>query len=192
MTATNATFALLSIMFSVGLPVFASEALGAPVWVLGVLFATNTALLATIQTLAVRMLEGRRRTRALAFAALLWCGWCLLLALTPAVPQPLVVPYLFAAAAVFTLAELVHAPTSNALAAAASPEPSRGRYLAAFQLSWAVAWVLAPTLFSLLFAGGAALPWTLLAGLALAAGVATLLVEGRLPAGAVKSGSEPA
>ena len=190
LTAANAAFALLSIMFAVGLPVFASETLGAPAWALGALFAINTALLAATQTFVVRLLEGRRRTRALAFAALLWCGWCLLLMLALAVPASLVVPYLFAATAAFTLAELVHAPTSNALAAAASPEPSRGRYLAAFQLSWALASVLAPGLFALLFAAGPTLAWTVFAALALGAGAATVLVEGRLPAGALRSESE--
>ena len=75
-------------------------------------------------------------------------------------------------------------------AAAASPEPSRGRYLAAFQLSWALASVLAPGLFALLFAAGPTLAWTVFAALALGAGAATVLVEGRLPAGALRSESE--
>ncbi len=80
-------------------------------------------------------------------------------------------------------------PTSNALAAG-SPEPSRGRYLAAFQLSWALTSVVAPGLFALLFAAGPALPWTVFAALAVVAGAATLLVEPWLPAGALKSGAE--
>ena len=41
-----------------------------------------------------------------------------------------------------------------------------------------------------LFAAGPTLPWAVFAALALVAGAATLLVEERLPVGAVKSGSE--
>ena len=49
---------------------------------------------------------------------------------------------------------------------------------------------MAPGLFALLFAAGPALAWTVFAAFAVVAGAATLLVEARLPAGALKAGSE--
>ncbi len=189
--AANTVFALCSIMLGVGLPVYAREALGAPPWVIGALFALNTALLALAQTLIVRFIEAYRRTRMMLFAGLVWCAWSVLMAAALAVPPPAVVAYLFAYTVVYTLAELVHAPVSNALAAAASPEPLRGRYLAAFQFSFTVATILAPGLFTLLFAVRPALPWAVVAALAVAAGLATVSMERRLPADAVRSAPRP-
>jgi Na+/melibiose symporter-like transporter len=192
LTAANAAFALCNVMLVIGMPVFVIESLGAPAWLPGVLLASNTALVAGAQTVAVRAVEPHRRTRALALAALLWCGWCTATALAFSVPASLLVPYLLLAIGVFTLAELIHAPTSNALAAAAGPVALRGRYLATFQFSWATASFVAPGLFTLLFAVGPALPWVVVGTLALLAGSSVLRLEGRLPPGAVRVASKGA
>jgi len=190
LTASNAAFALCNVMLVVGVPVFAVEILGTPAWVPGVLLASNTALVAGTQTIVVRIVEPHRRTRALGLAGLLWCGWCIGTALALSVPASLLVPYLLLTTVVFTLAELIHAPTSNALAAAASPEALRGRYLATFQFSWATASFVAPGLFTLLLSVGPALPWATVAFLALGAGSWLLWLEGRLPPGAARGASE--
>lgn len=185
LTAANAAFALCNVMLTIGIPVFAVEALGAPAWLPGILLALNTAFLAGAQTTVVRLMEPHRRTRTLALAALLWCGWCAATALALSVPASLLIPYLLLTTGLFTLAELIHAPTSNALAAAVSPEALRGRYLAAFQFSWATAIFVAPGFFTLLFAVGPALPWVVIGTLALTAGLSVLSLEPRLPQGAV-------
>jgi hypothetical protein len=52
----------------------------------------------------------------------------------------------------FTVAEAVHAPISTAAAAGAAPVAARGRYLAAFQYSFAAASVIAPAFFGGLYA----------------------------------------
>lgn len=96
------------------------------------------------------------------------------------------VPYLLVMTVVFTLAELIHAPTSNALAAAVSPEALRGRYLATFQFSWAAASFLAPGLFTLLLSVGPALPWAVVGVLALFAGFSVLRLEPLLPPDALR------
>jgi MFS family permease len=186
--AANTTFTLCSIMLGVGLPVYAVTALRAPGWVVGVLFALNTAAVALAQTVTVRLLETHRRTRSLVGAGALWAGWCLLMALALSVPPALLVPYLVVATVVFTVAELIHGPTSNALAASASPDAVRGPYLAAFQFSWALANVFAPVIFTLLFGVGPALPWLLVGALALAGASGIRLLEPRLPLSAVRVG----
>ncbi len=179
--AANTTYTLCSIMLGVGLPVYAVKALQAPGWIVGVLFALNTAGIALAQTITVRLLEPHRRTRSLVGAGALWAGWCLMMSLALIVSPPFLVPYLILATAVFTAAELIHGPTSNALAASASPDALRGAYLAAFQFSWAVANVLAPVVFTILFAFGPALPWLLVGALALVGATAIRLLEPRLP-----------
>lgn len=184
--AANAAFALCDVMLAVGIPVFAVATLGAPAWVPGMILALNTVLLAGAQTITVRLVEPYRRTRALALAGLLWCGWCTATAVSLSVPAYLLVPYLLLATGPFTLAVLIHAPTSNALAAAASPEALRGRYLAAYQLSWAVASFVAPGLFTLLLSAGPALPWAAVGAMALLAGLSILRLEPRLPPDALR------
>jgi hypothetical protein len=55
-----------------------------------------------------------------------------------------VIPVLLAGTALFTAAELTHAPIAMALATALSPPAARGRYLASFQYSFTVAGLVAP------------------------------------------------
>lgn len=186
LTATNVLFALCNLLFFVGLPVYALDALAAPAWLPGVLFAANTALLAGAQTAVVRLAEPYRRTRVLALAGALWCAWAVLFALAVRLPAALVIPFLIAVTGLYALADLLHSPTANALAAAASPEAVRGRYLAAYQLSWGVATFLAPAFFTVLFARDAALPWAVLAVLALVGLGAILRLEPRLTRAAVR------
>lgn len=185
--AANTTFTLCAIMLGVGLPVYAVEALHAPGWIIGMLFALETAAVTFGQTFTVRLLEPHPRTRSLVGAGALWAGWCLLMALALLVSPPLLVPYLVVATVVFTVAELIHGPTSNALAAAASPDALRGPYLAAFQFSWAVANVLAPVIFTVLFVFSPAVPWLLFGALVLVGASGIRLLEPRLPAAAVRS-----
>jgi hypothetical protein len=95
---------------------------------------------------------------------------------------------LVAATLLFTLAEAVHAPLSTSVAAAAAPAAARGRYLAAFQSSFAAASVLTPAFFAGLDEVGAALPFVVL-GLVNAASVPVLFRLGRaLPQAAVDRG----
>lgn len=99
---------------------------------IGALIALSTALIAALQTVVVRLLEPYRRTRAFVLTGFLWCTWCGLLALALAMPQALLFPFLFVVTCVYALAELIHDPTSNVLAAEASPDILCGRYLALF------------------------------------------------------------
>ena len=45
---------------------------------------------------------------------------------------------------VATVAELVHSAAAGALSQSAAPKPLRGRYLAAYQISWSLAYAIAP------------------------------------------------
>lgn len=180
LTGLNAMFATCALMLPVGIPIFARIALGAPAWLVGVLFTFSTLQIVTCQTIVVRLLERVRRTRALGLAGLLWCAWSLLTAAALAVPRAFVAVYLLAITVVQTVAEMIHQPSSNGLATAASPPAARGRYLAVFQLSWNTANLVAPAFFTLLFTRNPIAPWVVIAVAALFAAAGAVLLEGRL------------
>ena len=94
------------------------------------------------------------------------------------VPGWFVVPLLVIATLVFAVADVTHAATSNALAAAVAPERGRGKYLSYWQYSFTLAQVLVPAFFAQLFEVRADVPWLAVAGLALLA-AASLSVVGR-------------
>jgi MFS family permease len=178
----NTIFALCSVMVGLAVPVFLVKGLPGMGWLVGPLLAVNTLLLATGQGVVVKLARPLTRVRAMAVAGALWVVWSVAFALALNVPQLVLVPYLLVSMAFYAAAELLHAPVSNALAAAAAPEHVRGRYLAMFQYCFTVANIVAPTFFTALYAQGPALPWIVLGALAAFATVAMRLLEKRLPA----------
>jgi MFS family permease len=175
--ATNTVFALCGMFLGLALPVYVAEGLSAPVWIVGPLLAGNTILLALGQTTAVRVVRPLPRTRVMALSGVLWAVWGVACALALVVPVAVLVPYLAVITLCFTAAVAMHAPVSTALASEAAPEGHRGRYLAVFQYSFAVATVVAPGFFSVLFTAGRPLPFVALSVLALAGAGAMLLLE---------------
>ncbi|WP_026163513.1 MFS transporter [Kribbella catacumbae] len=185
--AANTILALCTMLFGVGLPVYVTEALPeAPKWLVGVLLAATSVVLATGQTLVVRHTEQRRRTQVLVVAGALWAVWGVLMAGLLHVPAWLVVPGLILATAVFAGADLLHAATGNALAAAVAPANGRGKYLSYWQYSFTFASVLVPAFFAQLFEVRPELPWIAMSVLALAAGVVIVVLERVLPDAATR------
>jgi MFS family permease len=157
-------FALCDLALTVLLSAYVIDTLGLPSWQPGILFALNTVLVVIGQTVVASRLEGHRKSRVLQVAAAVWALSFLLFAVVPlAVPVPAIV-VLTVATAVFTVAELLQAPTSSALTVALAPPHLRGRYFGLEELLWGAARVVAPVTFTALLAGGALLPWLVLAG----------------------------
>lgn len=162
LVALNTVYAMTSMMLPLALPVVVLTGAGPP-WLASVLFAANAVLITVLSAPLVRRLSGVRRTRSIAVAAGLWTLWCLLLAVVGVSGPGIGATVLLVVGTVaFTVAEAVHAPTSTALAAAAAPIAARGRYLATFQYSFAVASVIAPAFFGALYAAGHATPFLVL------------------------------
>jgi Na+/melibiose symporter-like transporter len=190
--ASNLVFGIARTMILVGFPVYAIQVLGAPAWLTGVLYAVYTALLAVAQTSLVRRLERHRRTRALMLGALLWMGSFVFLAAAPLLPRQAIVAYLSGVTVLYTVAVMVHAGVIDALVVEAAHDTLRGRYVAAFNLSWAVANALAPGLFTVMLAWYTGLPWIVLAALLLLALVGVRHAEPRLASQAVRIRSDQA
>lgn len=120
------------------------------------------------------------RARALARSGGLWALWCVMSAVAVLLLTWALVPFLAVVVVCYTAGEMLSGPASNALAADAAPEGSRGTYLAAFQYSFAVANIVAPSLFGLLFSQNRLLPWLAVGLLASLGTVLMLRLEHRL------------
>jgi MFS family permease len=175
----NTLLALCTMMLGVGVPVYVTEALTVPKWLVGVLIAAVAVVLATGQTLVVRHTEQRRRTNVMVVAGITYAVWALLMALQVHIAAAWVVPVLVLATASYAFADVLHAATNNALSAAISPAVGRGKYLSYWQYSFTFSSVLAPAFFTQLFEVHHELPWMALAVLALVASL-TIYVLARV------------
>ena len=182
----NTVFALSSMMLALALPTVMLTDLRGPAWLTSAVLGGNAFLVALLSASVGTRLSRHRRTRAIALAAALWTLWGLAMAALSPGRLGVLAALLIAATLLFTVAGLVHAPASAALAAAVAPAAARGRYLAAFQYSFAIASMVAPALFSTLHEAGTAVPWLTLALLNAVAVAGVLMVERRLPHGALR------
>jgi MFS family permease len=183
---SNLAFGIARTAILVGLPVYAVQVLNMPPWLAGALYAEYTALIAIGQTTMVRRLERFRRTRALMLAAWIWAASFMLLAAAPLLPHPVVGPFVAVVTGLYTAAVMLHVGVIDALVVEAAPNAMRGRYIAVYQLSWAIANAVAPGLFTLLLAWRSFAPWIALTLLAMLALGTMLLVEPRLSPQAVR------
>lgn len=165
----NALFVLCSMLPGLGLAVFVTDGLGAPLWAVGMLGIVQTALIVGGQRAALRTVESRQRTRIMLGAGLLWIVACVLMALAVALPGWMIVPWLLGAIVVFTVAQMLYIPTARALAAGMGPDAVQGRYIATYEFSWGIAAALGPMLFGVTFEVSPAAPWIVVAGLVLVA-----------------------
>ncbi|MBS1148562.1 MAG: major facilitator family transporter [Myxococcaceae bacterium] len=134
-------FLIITVFFQhlVTLPAdMASKQLGSSDY--GLAIAFNGILIVLLQPLATRLLKGVGRARVLA-------AGCLLTGLgmgINAFAQAL--PLFVLSVAVWTLGEILMSPVSSSIIADLSPAHLRGRYQAAFFLTWGLAMVIAPLL----------------------------------------------
>ncbi|MEV4754443.1 MFS transporter [Micromonospora sp. NPDC049559] len=166
----------------IAIPLYATVVLHAPAGLLGLLFTLNTILVAAGQLPVLRWQRRARRTHAMALAGLVFVvsfGAFALAAALPAGPARAV--GLALAVVLCTLGELLHARPSASLAAALAPEAYRGRYLAVYQLTWAVSAVATPGAFAGLVAFDARLLWLIVAVVTAVASVALLRLARRMP-----------
>ncbi|MGW9453399.1 MFS transporter [Streptomyces sp. NPDC055632] len=181
------SYSALSILF----PLFLLEWLHAPAVLTGSAFTVNTVLcaLAGVYVGSRVRRTGARRTRAAVLGGTLFsAAFAAQIALGTVRPTsgPVLGTALAAVIVVYTLGELIHSPAADVLAMSAAPEYVRGRYMAAYQISWSLAKAVAPSLFTILFTMDGRLPW---AALIITSTIATALlirVEHRLPADAVR------
>ncbi|MEU8512155.1 hypothetical protein AB0C76_11275 [Kitasatospora sp. NPDC048722] len=163
---------------AVGAAVSTARLLALPTAVaVGPLLVLNGVQVVLTQNAVARRLERFRPTRVVAAGTLLNALAFGLFALVVAAPGRAVLAGLFAAMAVYNLAETVATPFREDLSVSLADPELRGRHLALYQLSWDVGQAVAPALLTLLLARAAVLPWLFLLVLSAAAVPALLRLE---------------
>ncbi|SCG45991.1 Major Facilitator Superfamily protein [Micromonospora echinaurantiaca] len=173
-------------IFPLAVPVYAAMVLDAPAGLLGVLFTVNAVLVGAGQLAVLRWQRTVRRTHAMAFAGVVFIAAFGAFALAARLPAGVGVAVgLLAATLLFTLGELLHTAPSASLGAGAAPPSHRGRYLAVYQLTWAVSAILAPAGVTGLVSANPQLLWLAAAGIVAVASLTLLRLAPRLPVDAV-------
>jgi MFS family permease len=160
-----------------GLPLYVIDQLGLPGWVPGILLFVNTVMLATGQSLGLRLVAGWRRTRVYVLAATIWVGGATLFGIGDIVPRSVLIPYMIVTVALASGGEILHYPLNGSVPTALAPEALRGRYLALFSLVWSAAGIVSPSLVSALVSVGGAWLWVGMGSAAALAGMIALWSE---------------
>jgi MFS family permease len=180
-------YSALSVLF----PLFIVQWLSGPAVLTGSAFTVNTVLCAVAGVYVGSRVRraGARRTRAAALGgALFAAAFAANIVLGTVRPQDDTVlgTALVAVVVLYTVGELIHSPAAEVLAVSAAPDALRGRYMAAYQMSWSLAKAVAPSLFTFLLALDGRAPWAVLIVTSAIAAALLIRVEHRLPAEAVR------
>lgn len=144
--------------FSVALPAHMALGLGLDTRLLGIWLTVNTVVVIAVQLVALRLVRGRRRTRALAVLTIVWAGaWGLVLA-AGGVGATGAAVLVLVSAAVFAVGETLFAPTLPVLINAIAPPGSAGRYNGAFAFVMTIGNATAMLASGLLLDAGLAVP----------------------------------
>jgi MFS family permease len=171
---------LVVLLLFQGLPLYVVDVLELPEWVPGMLLVVNTVILATGQSIGLRVVAGWRRTRIYVLCAAVWIAGAVLFATGEVLPSVVLIPYLFVAMALVTGGEVFHYPLNGSVPTAFAPEELRGRYLALFSLVWSVAGIFSPSLVSALLSVSGALLWAGIAAAAALCAAIALISERRI------------
>lgn len=164
------------------LPVFAKNEAGVTEKAIGLIFFANTLVIVLAQLPVSKLLEGKRRMRALALMTALWAAaWLAVLASGALLETAAAATAFGFAAMVFAVGECFQGPTQGALVADLAPPHLRGRYMALSALSWEVGFIIGPAAGGFILAAEPLALWPLAAIVCVAAGVAALALERGLP-----------
>lgn len=164
-----------------GVPAYARVVGDVSPKVVALLFVVNTALIVLGQLAVLRLLKGRRRSSALAAAALVWAGAWSLLLLLPELPTAGRLALVLAFGGVFGLGEILMAPVLGPLTNALATDRLRGRYNALQGATLSASFVVGPAVAALLVGNGLGRAWVLgLVGGSLLSAVLALGLRRRL------------
>jgi MFS family permease len=181
-TALNVLFVAAGYAQLELLPVFAKNEAGVSETAIGFIFLVNTLVIVVAQLPVAKLLEGRRRMKALAAMTGIWAAAWVLVFLTGAALEATAAAALFAVAvAVFAVGECLQGPTQGALVADFAPDRLRGRYMAVSTTSWQFGFVIGPAVGGFVLDAQPLALWPLAAAVCLAAGLGALMLERSIP-----------
>lgn len=143
-----------------GLPAYANVEAGVSARVIALALSANTLMIVIAQLPVLRLLEGRRRTHAIATVGVIWAGsWllfgCCVLPGSHTARDALVLTF----AALFGLGETFMAPSITPLINTLAPEHVRGRANALSSGMYSVAFVISPAISAAFIAAGLGGVW---------------------------------
>jgi MFS family permease len=187
--ASQAALSCAWIVPMVALPVYTVTVLHLPAWLPSALLGVNFLLIMVLQTRVTDAVAGRPRTATVGVAALSLIGAFAALALAHETSKAMAYVLTVAGILLFVLGEMLWGPTSNALAASAAPPEYRGRYMAAFQLTFSVQSMLGPALVGTLIAAHSSWLWLILASIVASGGIGFGFAKRLLPDAANQPGA---
>jgi MFS family permease len=199
-------FAALNVAFIVAatfmfelLPPFAKNESHVSEQGIGAIWFVNAFLIVVIQLPIAKLVEGRRRMRALALMALVWAAALLIVLAGGAWTDGTGAALVFVvAASVFAVGECLHGAIQGPVVADLAPPQLVGRYMAVSSLTWQIAFIVGPGAGGFLLQHAPLALWPLGSAICVGAGVASLALERSLPErtrigpGAVAAGTVPA
>lgn len=190
----NVGFAVLSLGFFVGLPVFLVREANLPAWAPGIIIAVNAVLGAIGAVPVVSLVAGRRRSRILVMSqVIIGCGFlCVLLSGYTSIVGS--VALALVAVLLVTTTELIQGPVVPAIVNDSAGPGMRGRYTSLFQMGFVIGDLITPALVTALLTRGTLVTWLPFVAIALVdAAVIWLLARTMAPLRSriSQSGSEP-
>ena len=180
------------VLLSELLPVFVKNEAGVEESLIGVFFLVHTAAIVVAQLPITKWSEGRRRMVALAAMAVLWgVAWLAVLAMGAWLHGDPAFGVLIGVGLVFALGACLHGTVGGPMVVDLAEPHVMGRYIAVSSLSWQIAFVVGPAV------GGAVLDaqplalWPAAAAVLFASAVASMALERRLPAHALRNPKAP-
>jgi MFS family permease len=145
--------------FEAGFAAYAVGVADVPARALGWAFGANTAAIVLAQLFALRLIEGRSRSRMLALCAATWSVSWAVIACSDAVDGWVAVTLVVVGLGVFGLGETLWAPIAPAIVNDLAAEELRGRYNALQSMTWTVSMIVGPALAGLLIGNGLVHVW---------------------------------
>ncbi len=145
-----------------GLPIYATQYLDlAPNW-LGIIFGVNTFAIVAFQPMVLKILDRYSKYTALVSVAIIWALSWLVVGVSPYLSLLMSGIALCLSQLIFAFGEMVHAPTSPALAQELTPEHIRGRASALISLQWGVSGIAGPAIAGIMIGAHLEQLWVLL------------------------------
>jgi len=168
--------------FSELFPVFAKTEANVSERGIGLVFFLNTLAVVVMQLPVARLVEGRRRMRALAAtSALFGATWLAVLAIGLSLDGRTAAAAFALAFVVFAVGECLHGTVQGPMVSDLAPPHLLGRYMALSASSWQVAFILGPAIGGFVLQAQPFALWPLAAGACLTATAGALALERRLP-----------
>jgi MFS family permease len=145
-----------------GFPAYATQVALVSPRVLAAAFVANTLTIVVGQLVFLPHIVGHSRSRLIAFACLAWAGcWALVWVAAGWAGTLTAALLVIAGFVVFAFGEIIASPTAPSIVNDLAPERLRGRYNAAFSLTFNLGILLGPVMTGLLFGAGLTSVWAI-------------------------------